>query len=374
VIAGGGVAGLEAALALRELGGDRVAVTLLAPAGEFVYRPMRVREPFGLSAARRYRLDEVCGEIGVEFVRDGLVRVDPEGRVVHTVGGGVVGYDALLLALGAVLRARFAHAVTLDDGRIDEQLHGLIQDVEGGYARRLAFISPTVMAWPLPLYELALMTARRAFEMGVDVSVTVATPEDAPLAVFGGAASGAVGGLLADNGILFIPSAHCETPGPGRVSISPGARELEVDRVVALPELFGPSVPGVPLRAGNGFIPIDAFCRVLRLEGVFAAGDATEFAVKLGGVAAQQADTAAEAIAALAGAPVDPRPFDPVVHGVLLGGDRPLYLSAHVTGGRGSSSEVSDAPSWPTGAKIAARYLAPYLESRDRAGRDDHDA
>jgi sulfide:quinone oxidoreductase len=146
---------------------------------------------------------------------------------------------------------------------------------------------------------------------------------------------------------------------------------LEVDRVVALPELFGPSVPGVPLRAGNGFIPVDAYCRVLRLDGVFAAGDATEFAVKLGGVAAQQADTAAEAIAALAGAPVDPRPFDPVVHGVLLGGDRPLYLSAHVTGGRGSSSEVSEVPSWPTGAKIAARYLAPYLESRDRAGRDD---
>jgi sulfide:quinone oxidoreductase len=183
-----------------------------------------------------------------------------------------------------------------------------------------------------------------------------------------------VGGLLADNGILFIGSARCETPGAGRVSVSPGGRELEVDRVVALPELFGPSVPGVPLAAANGFIPIDAHCRVLRLDGVFAAGDATEFAVKQGGVAAQQADTAAEAIAALAGAPVDPRPFDPVVHGVLLGGPKPLYLSAHVTGGRGSSSEVSDAPSWPTGAKIAARYLAPFLDARDRARGDDRDA
>jgi flavin-dependent dehydrogenase len=44
LIAGGGVAGLEAALALEDLAKDRVSTTLLAPAREFVYRPMTVRE------------------------------------------------------------------------------------------------------------------------------------------------------------------------------------------------------------------------------------------------------------------------------------------------------------------------------------------
>jgi hypothetical protein len=43
VIAGGGVAALEAALALRELTGERVRTTLLSPEPEFVYRPMRVQ-------------------------------------------------------------------------------------------------------------------------------------------------------------------------------------------------------------------------------------------------------------------------------------------------------------------------------------------
>ena len=367
VIVGGGVAGLEAVLALRELAGGRVSVALLAPGAEFVYRPMRVREPFGYSEARRYRLDEVCRDVGVDLVRDAFKWLDPERRVVHSVAGDEFGYDAVVLAPGAVARPRFAHALTLDDGRLDEQFHGLIQDVEGGYVHKLAFISPTPMPWPLPLYELALMTARRAYDMNVDVSITLATPEDAPLAVFGSEASVAVERLLVENGILFIPSAHCETPAAGEVSVHPGSRRLQVDRVIALPELFGPSVPGVPLQAHNGFIPIDVHCRVVGLERVYAAGDATDFAVKFGGIASQQADTAAEAIARLAGAPVEPGPFTPVLHGALLGGRRPLYLSAQVTGGHGSSSQVTQAPTSTPPSKIVAKYLTPYLESRDRA-------
>ena len=102
------------------------------------------------------------------------------------------------------------------------------------------------------------------------------------------------------------------------------------------------------------------------LDRVYAAGDATDFPVKHGGVAAQQADAAAEAIAALAGAAVEPQPFHPVIHGILLSLQKPLYLSAHLTGGHGSSSQISDTPSWGHPAKISAKYLAPYLEQRDR--------
>ena len=42
IIAGGGVAGLEALLALHELAGPRVNVELLAPEHDFVYRPLAV--------------------------------------------------------------------------------------------------------------------------------------------------------------------------------------------------------------------------------------------------------------------------------------------------------------------------------------------
>jgi sulfide:quinone oxidoreductase len=257
--------------------------------------------------------------------------------------------------------------LTIDDRGLDEQLHGLIQDVEGGYVHSLAFVAPSPMPWPLPIYELALMTAGRAYDMGVEVSLTIVTPEDAPLAVFGATVSETVGRLLKSRGIRTILSARSEVPKPGHVSIRPGDRSLHADRIVALPQLLGPSASGVPGGSTGGFIPIDAHCAVPHLERVWAAGDATDFPIKHGGIAAQQADTAAEAIAALAGAAIEPRPFHPDIHSVLLGADKPLYLSAHVTGGHGSSSEISDTPSWSPPTKIAARYLAPYLESRDHA-------
>jgi sulfide:quinone oxidoreductase len=367
LIVGGGVAALEAALALRELARDRVATTLLAPEKEFVYRPMRVREPFGYSVARSYSLEEIAPDIGAELVHDAFDRLDAERSVVHTEQGEEFTFDALLLAPGARLRPAFAHGVTIDDREIDEQLHGLIQDVEGGYVRSLAFVAPSPMSWPLPIYELALMTARRAYDMGIELAITIATPEDAPLAVFGASVSESLSRLLESRGIETILSAHSEVPKPGLVSIHPGGRTIRADRVVALPQLFGPSTPGVPGGARGGFIPIDKYCRVPNLERVWAAGDATDFPIKHGGIASQQADTAAEGIAALAGAAVEPKPFHPEIHAVLLGADKPLYLSAHVTGGHGSSSEVSETPSWSPPGKIAAKYLAPYLESRDQA-------
>jgi sulfide:quinone oxidoreductase len=102
------------------------------------------------------------------------------------------------------------------------------------------------------------------------------------------------------------------------------------------------------------------------IERVYAAGDAADFAIKHGGIAAQQADVAAQAIAALAGIGPEPAPFHPVIHGILLTGGKPLYLSAHVTGGHGSSSQISEQPTWSPATKIVAKYLAPYLAEHER--------
>ena len=370
LIAGGGVAALEGALALRDLAGDRIATTVLCPQPEFVYRPMRVREPFAYSGARQYPLADIAGDVGFELKQDGFKSLDPDERTVHTENGEALEYDALLLAMGAAQRPALSHAVTLDDSRLDEQLHGLVQDVEGGYVHKLAFVAPSRMPWPLPIYELALMTAQRAYDMSAETSITLVTPEDAPLAIFGDKVSQEMERLLERNGILTITAAHGETPAPGQLTVHPGGRTLTVDRILALPELFGPSTPGVPKSSPDGFLPIDAHCQVQGLKLVWAAGDATDFAVKHGGIAAQQAQTAAGAIAALAGAPVQPAPFHPIIRAVLLSLDKPKYLSAQITGGHWSSSEISDTPSWSPVGKIDAKYLAPYLEERDRiAGR-----
>ena len=366
VIAGGGVAALEAALALQDLAGDRITTTVLSPQADFVYRPMRVREPFAYSGAQQYPLADIAREVGFQYKQDAFKWLDPAKRTVHTAGGEALEYDALLLAMGAAQRPALSHAETIDDSRLDEQLHGLIQDVEGGYVHKLAFVVPSRMPWPLPIYELALMTAQRAYDMNAKTSITLVTPEDAPLAIFGDQVSNQMERLLEDNGILTITAAHCETPAPGELILHPGGRTLSFERIVALPELFGPSTPGVPKGSPGGFIPIDSHCQVRGLERVWAAGDATDFAVKHGGIAAQQGDTAARAIASLAGAPVQPEPFHPIIRAVLISLDKPKYLSAHITGGHGSSSEISDTPSWSAVGKIDAKYLAPFLEQRGR--------
>lgn len=183
VVAGGGVAALEGCLALRELAGERVAITLLAPDPDFVPRPPRVREPFGGPRARHYPLAVIARDLGLTHCADAFKWLDGPGRVVHTVQGRALAFDALLVAIGARMTPAFHHAVTIDDARLDEQLHGLIQHVEAGDVRSLAFVAPAAMAWPLPMYELALMLARRAAEMGSELVITVATPEDAPLEI-----------------------------------------------------------------------------------------------------------------------------------------------------------------------------------------------
>jgi sulfide:quinone oxidoreductase len=361
IIAGGGVAALETALALADLAPDLTDVTLIAPNTEFVYRPMTVGEPFAHGAARRYPLQQIARDAGADLVTDELAWVDPGKQTIHTRSGQSIEYDALMLAPGAKAVPRYSHALTIDDSRLDETMHGLIQDVEGGYTKSLAFVSPGRMAWPLPLYELALMTAARAYDMGVDVPITVVTPEHAPLAIFGAAVSSAVGDLLTRAGVEIITSACAEIPSQGQVVINPGDRHLKVSRVVALPELYGPSLRGIPL-GEHGFLRVNIHGRVPDVGPVYAAGDAVEFPIKHGGIASQQADVAAESIAALAGAPVAPHLFRPVIRGMLLTGDKPLYLTAQITGGHGFSSEVSDTPLWSPAAKIAAKYLGPALE------------
>jgi len=367
VIVGGGVAALEAALALRQLAPERITTTVIAPNEEFVYRPLTVREPFAYPAAPRYPLAQIVRDAGGELLADELAWVDPEEHTLHTKSEQALEYDVLVLALGARAVPHYQHAITIDDRRLDEAMHGLIRDIEGGYVDSVAFLAPGRMAWPLPLYELALMTAGCARDMNVELSTTIITPEDSPLAIFGCTASSAIAQRLDRAHVKTINSAYAEVPNSGEVVIYPGDRRLHVNRVIALPELYGPSVRGIPL-GQDGFIRVDPCGRVRDVEDVYAAGDAIDFPVKHGGLGSQQADVVAQSIAALAGAPVTPEPFNPVIHGMLLTDDKPLYLTAKITGGHGFSSEVTDTPTWSPPSKIAAKFLAPYLEQLDREG------
>jgi sulfide:quinone oxidoreductase len=362
LIAGGGVGGLEALLALRALAGDRVSLTLLSPDDTFVVRALSVEDPFARPSPRHHAIDRLCDEAGARFVRDSLASVDARGAVATTAAGERIAFDDLVVAVGARTRAAFSSGLTFHGLEDAEAVHGLVQDVEMGAVPSIAFVVPAGVTWPLPLYELALLMAERARGMGVAPAITLVTTEDRPLGIFGVQASAAVAELLRDAGVEIHTSVHVRDVVRGTLLGLDGRPMLQAARVVTLPLLAGPAVPGLPSDP-EGFIPVDDWSRVHGLAHVWAVGDGTTFPLKQGGIASQQADAAAAEIAINAGADVESRPFRPELRAKLLTGARPTYLSEIIVGGAGSeSSTASDEPLWWPPTKIAAAHLGPYLD------------
>lgn len=362
VIVGGGVAGLEALLALRALAGDRIALTLVSQDEWFVDRPMTVAEPFGFGPALSLSLPEVSAELGVEFVRGALTGVDSAAHRISLADGSEETFDTLVLALGARTRTPFSDAITFGLEGSGRAIREMVDALRSGAARSAAFVAPTMTGWLLPLYELALMTARELALAEVDnVELRLLTPEDRPLALFGGRVSQGIGRLLDTAGIEFIRASFAKVDGGGLAYAAMGRPSS--DYVVTLPLLSGPGVAGVPATEPHGLIPIDEYGRVNGLPDVYAAGDAVDFPVKQGGIAAQQADTVAEHIAARFGADLEPAPFRPMLRGMLFTGDEPLYMRSRVPE---ADPDVPGAwyPLWWPPTKVAGRYLAPFLFER----------
>jgi sulfide:quinone oxidoreductase len=359
---------LETVLGLRELAGDRVSLTLLTPSEDFVYRPIAVVEPFLVQrrSPRHLSLVEFAGDVGAKLTPGRLVAVDWQRRLLSLEGSRQeLSYDALVIAVGARTRGLWPVALNLSGADVGVSLRGLVEDIDRGLVRSLAFVVPSQTTWPLPAYELALLMRERAHENGLDVQITIFTAEDAPVAAFGREASAGVATTLSAAGIDILPGMSVEIPRAGEVSVHPGEASLRFDRVVAVPQLVGPAIDGLPSSA-DGFLPITPNAEVVGVERVYAAGDVTDFPVKQGGIAAEQADAAAGSIAALAGAPVQPHQIPTLCQGMLLCSrtGRYLYLRADLSGGVARGSSIGQVPTSSPAAKIAARYLGPYLDKR----------
>jgi sulfide:quinone oxidoreductase len=367
LIAGGGVAGLEALIALHSLAGDNVQITLMAPGDGFTVRALSVQDPFAWPAPRRYSVPRICAEHGATFVDDALREVHRGAGTVTAESGEELRYDSLMIAVGAQPDAAFASAITFRGLQDAEAMHGLIQDVEEGYTKRIAFVVPTGVSWPLPAYELALMTAERASSLSLDVALTIVTPEDQPLGIFGAQASADVARVLQEAGVSVMTGTHVRDVDHGKVLGVSGDVIVGAQRVVALPRLGALRILGLPHDA-NGFLAVDEHGQVRGAPGVYAAGDGTSFPIKQGGIAAQQAAAGARAIAHRAGAAVDPEPFRPTLQAKLLTGGRAKFLREAIAGGAGAGASVaSDHTLWWPPSKVAAPYLAPYLDRQDRA-------
>jgi sulfide:quinone oxidoreductase len=361
VIVGGGVAAVELTLALHDLAAGRVRLTLVAPQPDFVLRALRTAVPFSADHVRRHSLRDLADRVGAELVADTVVAVDDERHAVRLAEAGPLRYDALVLAVGARHRTAFSRAITFTGDRSTLAYNGLLADLEERWTSSVAFVVPPGTTWPLPLYELALMTARAVYSMGInDARLQLISPEAAPLGLFGPHASQAVADMLQRAGITFRGDCHAQAAADGRLQLLPGGAMLDAERVVALPTIEGPQISGVP-GDERGFIPVDDHGRVRGLTDVYAAGDSTTYPVKQGGLACQQADAIAELLAAESGADLDPQPFRPVLHGRLLTGHHAHYP---MRDGAGDNS-APELRLWSAPHKVNGRYRSPWLAELD---------
>jgi sulfide:quinone oxidoreductase len=354
LVAGGGPAAIEGALHLLALAGDAVRVTLLASEPAFAYRPLAVGEPFGLGDVVRFSLPRLAAERGIEFVPGALAAVDVPGRRAHTNAGTAIPFDALLVAIGAGSAPALPGALSFGGSEDAPALRAALEALPPGH-RRVAFVATPATPWTLPLYELAVLSARWSGNTGRDIDVWLVTHENRALGMFGEPAAARVTDLLEEAGVRLWTGAVADLVEDGRVWIDLEGG-LPVDLAVALMRPIGVPLPGLPADA-DGFLPVDSRGAVRGCPGIYAAGDITTRPLRQGGLAAQQADAAAAAIAARAGVGVEPEPYRPALRGLLVTGGQPQYLSRTP----GGAQAVSEEALWWPPHKIAGRHLGAYL-------------
>jgi sulfide:quinone oxidoreductase len=369
VVAGSGFAALEVVLGLRALAGAGARISLVSPDRVFAYRPGATLEAFSDTVPRAFDLGAIAADLGVRYHRARVESVGGARRRVRLASGGRLTYDALVLATGARATTGVRGALTFRDQRDLPRFRHLLGELDERKLDSVVFAVPSGTSWPLPLYELALLSAARARARGAAAEITVVSPEQRPLAALGPEASGLVATELADRGVRFLgaltPGSVC---GGGALTVK-SAPAIRADRVVAVPELRGARIAGIPANRW-GFVPTDGFGRVVGMVDVYAAGDTTAYPIKHGGLATQQADRIAHTIAAGLGlTPHELKP-KPVLEVRLIGGQRPLRLRIELDEfGQAATAPMAHtrSESRPSATKVYARYLTPYLETRQPA-------
>lgn len=338
LIVGGGVAGIEALMALADLGDNRLRLQLVADRASFVLPPEILGVPWGATPLH-VDLERLCRAFGARFELGTVTGVDAGAHEAYLAGGETVAYERLLLAPGARHALPYgADTRTLGFGMLP---HALAADASG----TVVVVVPDGASWTLPAYQLALLCA------GHGRDVQVLTGEAVVLESFGPATTAAVRALLQRHGVIVHTG---RAPAPG-TSIAGMA-----DTVIALPLLEGPSITGLAL-AERGFLRADERGAAPGLEHVYVAGDATDGPIKQGGLAAQQADTAAAEIVRSCGGRTAPTPYAPVIRGRLTSyGGEELYLRRALDGQ--DQGATSTDPLWRPPGAICAWRLARWLD------------
>jgi len=343
LIAGGGVAALEAMFCLRALLREKVDIELLTPEPIFFYRPLSVVR--GVRGVWRFELADLAEVAGAQLTLDALASVDAERHRGRTRHGAEIPYDFLVVACGALPRPVIRDALTFRGPADREAFAALVEAAGRSNNDAAAFCIPRGVSWTLPIYELAFSLRQEARS----ARITIRTFERRPLEILGSRASDTLSEHLRRASIeLSLEDDPIRHPISGKETV-----------VVAAPVLEGQRVLGIPAD-DEGFIPTSRYGKIDGIDAGYAAGDVTDFPVSQGSLAADQADAAAEAIAAEIGIVLEPQLFRPVIRAAIVAGDRTIFARRDLDD-PADEGTISDQPLWSPPAKIAARHLAPAL-------------
>ena len=330
LIAGAGYGGLETALALKDGLAERVEITLLTATVDLTYRPLSSGAPFVREPAHTIDIHRLAAERGMRVVLDELVTVQEDECRVMTHDGELIDFDALVIAVGAHERGSAPPLITWGQEPDQGQLGALLDELAAGTVKSVAVAIPAAAGWPLAGYEAALILAWTASHLApTPVSVTVITVEERPASGLGPQAADWVSRTLADAGVevlsssathSFIAEQDTHDRGGGhtvRVTVGDSAQEITVDRVLCVPESFGPEVSGLP-STPHGFLPTGVDGRVLDSDRVWALGDAVQGALKHSIITAAEADAVASSIIATLGLGEPSGAPLPALHGILV--------------------------------------------------------
>lgn len=289
IILGGGVGGLAAANELRRQSGREHRVVLIERRTDHLFAPSLLWAMVG--ARRVARLARPLRDLlrpGVELVTAAVERIDPERKLV-VAGGRELHYDALVVALGAVLApeafpgyAGAAH--NFFDPAGAASFWAALQAFEGG--RIVVAVSSLPYKCPAAPYEAALLVedSLRRLRLRARTEVLLVSPEPQPMPVAGPALGAAVASLLGARGIVFQPSRPLAAVDPaGRALVFADGTRERFDLLAAVPPHRPPEVVRASSLANeSGWIPVDPRTLRARADDVYAIGDVAAIALPSG--------------------------------------------------------------------------------------------
>ena len=379
VVAGGGFAGVEAAMYVKHRLGERAQVTLIADRPRFLFRPYLSYVPFGLVAeAVEVDLARIAQVRDFTFRLGRVQAVRPDAQAV-VVDDEAVAFDYLVVATGAAPAASAVPGLAeqayvlwhaTDMNRLRHGFQEVLRAVEAGETRRIVFGVPPDCRWAGPLYEMVFMLAAWLQWQGARKQVTLAlvSAEREHLSILGAGIHEVLTAELERWGIEVYLEHETVRVEAGALVFEKAERQ-PFDVLIAAP-VHRPAVTWTPLPLNaDGFVRTKPSTRQVPGHAtIYAVGDASDYPVKQAFLALLQADAAAEHLAARVRDAEPAFAFEPQSIWVMDQLDQAVFARVPL----GESDEATEVDRVPPGEiqrmLLGARLPQPFGESPLYAG------